>query len=73
MSYLNVKASLQATNAENDDGPLNAGRFATGQTNPFNPFTPTSAYKKTALISQGFQVSCSIFRGESEVHHKTCK
>ena len=59
MSYLNVNASLQATNAENDDGPLNAGRFATGQTNP--------------LISQGFQVSCSIFRGESEVHHKTCK
>ena len=39
----------------------------------FNPFTPTSAYTKTALIAQGVQVSCSLLRGKLEVHHKTCK
>ena len=38
-----------------------------------NPFTPTSAYTKTALIAQGVQVSCSLLRDKLEVHHKTCK
>lgn len=33
VNYLNVDASLQATNGENDDRSLNAGRFANGQTN----------------------------------------
>ena len=33
VNYLTVNASLQSTNAETDDRSLNAGRFASGQTN----------------------------------------
>ena len=39
MNYLNVNASLQATNAVNDDCPVNAGVFATGETNPLKVLT----------------------------------
>ena len=39
VNYLNVNASLQATNAVNDDRPVNAGVFATGKTNPLKVLT----------------------------------
>ena len=39
VNYLNVNASLQATNAVNDDRPVNAGMFATGETNPLKVLT----------------------------------
>ena len=39
VNYLNVNASLQATNAVNDDRPLNANVFATGKTNPLKVLT----------------------------------
>ena len=39
VNYLNVNASLQATNAVDDDRPLYAGVFATGGTHPLKVLT----------------------------------
>ncbi|XP_068742248.1 uncharacterized protein F54H12.2-like [Montipora capricornis] len=39
VNYFNVNASLQSTNAVNDDGPLNAGVFAIGERNPLKVLT----------------------------------